>query len=77
MTFLQGAAATGRGGADAAGQGLTLVHFSAQFEPCLTHKSTLHTINTRKHPPNMGCTTPTRTPYPIKSAQVELRSEQV
>jgi hypothetical protein len=27
-------------------QGLTLVHFSAQLEPCLTHKNTLHTINT-------------------------------
>ncbi len=27
-------------------QGLTLVHFSAHLEPCLTHKSTLHTINT-------------------------------
>jgi hypothetical protein len=28
------------------GQGLTLVHFSAQLEPCLTHKNTLHTLNT-------------------------------
>jgi len=27
-------------------QGLTLVHFSAQLEPCLTHTNTLHTINT-------------------------------
>jgi len=27
-------------------QGLTLVHFSAQLEPCLTHKNTLHTLNT-------------------------------
>ena len=27
-------------------QGLTLVHFSAQLEPCLTHKTTLHAINT-------------------------------
>jgi hypothetical protein len=27
-------------------QGLTLVHLSAQLEPCLTHKSTLHTLNT-------------------------------
>jgi hypothetical protein len=26
-------------------QGLTLVHFSAQFEPCLTQKATLHTLN--------------------------------
>jgi hypothetical protein len=28
------------------GQGLTLVPFSAQLEPCLTHKNTLHTLNT-------------------------------
>jgi len=28
------------------GQGLTLVHFSAQLEPCLTHRNTLHTLNT-------------------------------
>jgi hypothetical protein len=27
-------------------QGLTFVHFSAQHEPCLTHKNTLHTLNT-------------------------------
>jgi hypothetical protein len=26
-------------------QGLTLVHFSAQLEPCLTHKNILHTLN--------------------------------
>jgi hypothetical protein len=25
--------------------GLTLVHFSAQLEPCLTQKNTLHTLN--------------------------------
>jgi hypothetical protein len=34
----------------------------------------------RKHPltpPYTGYTIPTRTPYPIKSAQVELRSEQM
>jgi len=28
------------------GQGLTHVHLSAQLEPCLTHKSTLNTLNT-------------------------------
>jgi len=33
------------GEADAAHQGLTLVHFSAQLEPCLTHINTLHTLN--------------------------------
>jgi len=27
-------------------QGLTLVHFSAQLERCLTHKNTLHPLNT-------------------------------
>jgi hypothetical protein len=27
-------------------QGLTLVHFSAQLEPCLTHINTLHNLNT-------------------------------
>jgi len=27
----------------ASSQGLTLVHFSAQLEPCLTNKDTLHT----------------------------------
>jgi hypothetical protein len=29
-----------------AGQGLTLVHFSAQLEPCLSPENTLHTLNT-------------------------------
>ena len=28
------------------GQGLTLVHISAQLEPCLTHKISLHALNT-------------------------------
>jgi hypothetical protein len=57
----------------ARGQGLTLVHFSAQLEPCLkqTHP---HTLNTPSQPLFTGYTTPTRTPYPIQSAQVELRS---
>jgi hypothetical protein len=27
-------------------QGLLLVHFAAQLEPRLTHKNTLHTLNT-------------------------------
>ena len=26
--------------------GLTLVHFSAQLEPCLTQENTLHTLHT-------------------------------
>jgi hypothetical protein len=58
-------------------QGLTLVHFSAQLEPCLKHKRTLHTLNTPQHPLNTGYTTPRRTPYHVESAQVELRSERV
>jgi len=58
-------------------QGLTLVHFSAQLEPCLTHKNTPHTLHTPQHPLNTGYTTPPRNPYAIKSAQVELRSERV
>jgi hypothetical protein len=28
------------------GKGLTLVHFSTQLEPCLSHENTLHTLNT-------------------------------
>jgi hypothetical protein len=27
-------------------QGITLVHFSAQLEPCLSQGNTLHTLNT-------------------------------
>jgi len=44
LVVLQGHHAGGV--AAAAGQGLTLVHFSAQLEPCLTQESTLHTLNT-------------------------------
>jgi len=40
-------------------------------------QNTLHTIKTPSHPLYMGYTIPKRTPYPIKSAQVELRSERV
>jgi len=40
------------------GQGLTLVHFSAQLEPCLTHKDTLHTLNT----PLIWAAQPSRAP---------------
>jgi len=32
-------------------QGLTLFHFSAQLEPCLTQKKTLHTLNIPCDPP--------------------------
>ena len=61
----------------AAVQGLTLVHFSAQLEPCVTQEKTLHTLNTPYHLLNTGCIAPTRTPYPIQSAQVELKSGRV
>jgi hypothetical protein len=40
------AAAAATADVEALVQGLTLVHFSAQLEPCLTHKATLHTLNT-------------------------------
>jgi len=40
------AAAAAEAAAEACMQGLTLVHISAQLEPCLTHKNTLHTLNT-------------------------------
>jgi len=56
-------------------QGLTLVHFSAQLEQCLTQENTLHTLNTPYHPVNKGYTTPTQTP--TQSAQVELKSGRV
>jgi hypothetical protein len=39
-------------------QGLTLVHFSAQLEPCLTQQNTLHIPNTPSHPLNTGYITP-------------------
>jgi len=65
------------GGKWLSSQGLTLVHFSAQLEPCLTHKNTPHTLYTPEHPLHTGYITPTRTPYPIESAKVELRSERV
>jgi len=34
-----------RGGTAAVVQGLTLVHLSVRLELCLSHKSTLHTLN--------------------------------
>jgi len=58
--------------ASASSQGLTLVHFSAQLEPCLTHKNTLHPLNTPYHPLETGYTTPTRTSYPIKALKLSL-----
>jgi hypothetical protein len=58
-------------------QGLTLVNFPAQLEPCLTQENSHHSPNTPLHSLNTGCTTLTRAPYPMQSAQVELRSGRV
>jgi len=55
-------------------QGLTLVHCSAQLESSLTHKKMQHNLDNPHRPLNTGYTTPTRTPCPIQSAQVELKS---
>jgi len=59
------------------GQGLTLVHLSAQLERYLTHKPTLHPLNTPWHPLYTRYTPPTRRPYPIQSAYVEPKSGRV
>jgi hypothetical protein len=55
-------------------QGLPLVAFSAQLEPCLSQENTLHTLHIPYHPLNTGYTTPAPIPYPIQSAQVQLKS---
>jgi len=51
----------------AVGQGLTLFHFSAQLEPCLTQEITLHTLNT----PLTRATRPLRAP-PIPYKALKL-----
>ena len=58
------------------GQGLTLVHFSAQIEPCVTIEHPTHP-NYPLIPLNTGYRTPTRTTYVVQNAQVELKSGQV
>jgi len=58
-------------------QGPTLVHSSAQLVPSLTQQNTLHILNTPSHTLNKGYTTPPRTPGPIQSAQVELKTGRV
>jgi hypothetical protein len=56
-----------------AGQGFTLVHFSAQLEPCLTHKNTLHTLNT----PLTRATQPFRAPpIPYKALKLSLTENE-
>jgi hypothetical protein len=41
-----GSGGEGAHGGCGSGQRLTLVHFLAQLEPCLTQEYTLHTLNT-------------------------------
>jgi len=63
------------------GQGLTLVHFSAQFEPFLSLETSPKRLNPRhKYPLNTPYTPPTHplhTPCPTKSAYVELKGGRV
>ena len=47
---------------EGSGQGLTLVHYSAQLEPFLTQGHTLNTPNTPYPPLNTPETTPNYTP---------------
>jgi len=57
-------------GARGARQGLTLVHFSAQLEPCLTQENTLHTLNT-PNIPLIRATQPLRaTPTPYNALKL-------
>jgi hypothetical protein len=68
------------GGAPAANQGLTLVHFSAQPEPFLTQIHPVHPkhpLTPPQHPLNTPYTIPTCTPYPKKNAYVELKGVRV
>ena len=55
----------------ASGQGLTLVHFSAQLEPCLSQESTQPTLNTPGIPLTRA-TQPLREP-PIPCRALKLR----
>ena len=56
-------------------QGLTLVHFSAQLKPCLTHKNTLHTLNTPYTPPTPPLHTPyTRDTQPLHAPPIPLKA---
>jgi len=54
-------------------QGLTLAHFTAQFEPCLTQENTLHTLNTLSNlkTPLTRATQPLRaSPIPYKALKL-------
>ena len=48
-------------------QGLTLAHFSAQLEPCLTHERTPHTLNT---PLTRASQSPRTPPIPDKALKL-------
>jgi hypothetical protein len=55
------------------GQGLTLVHFSAQLEPCLTHRNTLNPIIT----PSTRATQPLRAlPIPYKALKLSRKVDE-
>ena len=59
------------------GQGLTLVHFSAQPEPFLTQNTPyIHHVNPC-HPLYTSYTPPKCTPSPTESAYIEPESERV
>ena len=58
-------------------RGLLSFTFQLNLSRVCQHKDTLHNLDTPKHPLKWGYATPTRTPYPMKGAQVELRSERV
>ena len=65
---IRAAADDTEGGERVTGRGLHSFPFPL-LETCLTHKSTIHILNTTS---KTRYTTPTRTPHPITSAQVEL-----
>jgi len=58
-------------------QGLTLVHFSAQPEPCLKQITPCTPRNIPSHPLNIPYTIPKCTPSPTQSAYVEPKSGQL
>jgi hypothetical protein len=61
----------GCGDATWRGQGLTLVRFSAQLEPCLTRKNTLHTL----HIPYTPSNTPlTRDTQPLRAPPIPYKA---
>jgi hypothetical protein len=51
-------------------QGLTLVHFSAQLEPCMTQDNTLHNLNTPQHPLERATQPLRASPIPYKALKL-------